>query len=253
MDIQSVMSNGVPLGRWFGIRVVLHFYFLLFLAFQLFTSEDKEWTAVWLTMLFGAVLLHEFGHSLACRAVGGRADYILLWPLGGLAFCEPPQRPGPQLITTVCGPLVNVVLVVACYMGLRYGVPHLEDNLMARYSVYFLVAGVRINAGLFLFNVLPVFPMDGGRMVQEGLWFVVGYAKSLLIASMIGTVGGIGLIVLGTGMTQISIPLPGWIERIAGEGIYDFGREPSMMLAAIGLMAAITSFQTYRRAQALLR
>jgi Zn-dependent protease len=73
--------------------------------------SNYGWSALEMLALFLIVLTHEFGHALACRSVGGRANLIVLWPLGGVAYVDPPQRPGAQLWSIAAGPLVNVVLV----------------------------------------------------------------------------------------------------------------------------------------------
>ena len=70
-----------------------------------------------MAILFVSVLLHEFGHCFGARIMGGRGEEILMWPLGGLAFADPPRRPWPQLVTTVGGPLVNVVICLVTGVG----------------------------------------------------------------------------------------------------------------------------------------
>src|SRR5260370_30920341 len=98
-----------------GISVYVHWSWLLvaYLVLHFRTSGYQLW--VWgvaeYLSLFGIVLLHEFGHALACRQVGGRADEIVLWPLGGIAFVDPPPRPGAVLWSIAAGPLVNFMLI----------------------------------------------------------------------------------------------------------------------------------------------
>ena len=97
-----------------GITVYIHWSWLLvaYLVLQFRTSHYDIW--IWNVLeylsFFGIVLLHEFGHALACRQVGGQADEIVLWPLGGIAFVQPPARPGAWLWSIAAGPLVNVLL-----------------------------------------------------------------------------------------------------------------------------------------------
>src|SRR5665213_348922 len=108
-------NGSVHLFRFAGIDVFLHWsWFLVALymvsyrvsRFSTFIGGVLEYLA-----LFCIVLMHEFGHSLACRSVGGRADQIALWPLGGVAYVDPPPRPGATLWSIAAGPLVNVGLV----------------------------------------------------------------------------------------------------------------------------------------------
>jgi Zn-dependent protease len=142
-------------------------------------------------------LLHEFGHSLACRQVGGRADHIVLWPLGGVAYVQPPPRPGANLWSTAAGPLVNVVLVP---VFLLFGVLAQSSGLVQTAPDVFglLRALTFINIGLLVFNLLPIYPLDGGQILRSLLWFGLGPAWSLTVVTVLGLVGvaGLGLLAL---------------------------------------------------------
>src|SRR5438874_1008064 len=104
-----------PLVRVAGITVLVHWSWLLVAAFEMTVRtreyQSRVWNVAEYLTLFGIVLLHEFGHAFACRQVGGQADRILLWPLGGIAYVNPPPRPGAVLWSIAAGPLVNVALV----------------------------------------------------------------------------------------------------------------------------------------------
>jgi Zn-dependent protease len=145
--------------------------------------------------LFAIVTLHEFGHALACKQVGGRADQIVLWPFGGVAYVAPPRRPGATLWCIAAGPLVNVglfpIFSAAWLLAARLGWP---DNAPDAYA--FIQALWTMDLGLLIFNLLPIYPLDGGQILQSLLWFFCGYARSLMIAASIGFVGVAGLIVL---------------------------------------------------------
>src|SRR5215207_1838093 len=150
-------------------------------------------------MLFLFVLLHEFGHCFGCRYVGGRADDILMWPLGGLAYCDPPDRPWENLVTTLCGPAVNLAFCLLMFPFLVYlGVPALDllnpfasPYLLYKFDWWPIAFAYKINQCLFMFNVfLPVYPMDGGRILQEILWFRKGKRQSTLIACNVGMFAG---------------------------------------------------------------
>src|SRR5690606_8066625 len=109
----NILSWSLPLYRLWGIQVRLHLLFIIFVAAELVRGASAGYfghSAMAMLGLFGLVLLHEYGHSFACRRVGGDADEILLWPLGGLAYCAPPHNWKANLVTTLGGPAVNVVL-----------------------------------------------------------------------------------------------------------------------------------------------
>ncbi len=177
----------------FGITVSLHWTWFLVAVFQLERRGPgmplglaiAEYLA-----LFAMVLMHEFGHALACRQVGGSARDIILWPLGGVAFVSPPQRPGATLWSIAAGPLVNLVLALPLTAAL-----FLRDSLaMSPAMVRFVWDVWSINIVLFVFNVLPVYPLDGGQILRSLLWFVFGRVKSLWIASVVGVIGAVGFI-----------------------------------------------------------
>lgn len=245
----NLLTAGIPLGRWFGINVLMHWTFLMYALARISNSREPKWDGIFLGLLFLIVLLHEFGHSLACRSVGGRADHIVLWPLGGLAFVNPPPRPGAQLWTTVAGPLVNAVLIPVCWVVYRQVDHVLPIDSQANFWIS-LIAQVclSINIGLLVFNLLPIYPLDGGRMLQEILWFFIGFPRSLITAGMIGTLAGIGFIVLGLGLWQIVISLPFLGPYVLG------GRDGQMnfSLILIGILAAFESFRAYRQGQEIL-
>src|SRR5262249_39839589 len=131
---------------------------------------NLAWYILEYVALFGIVLLHEFGHALACRSVGGVADKIMLWPLGGVAFVNPPPRPGPVLWSIAAGPLVNVLLLPVTWgLWALMAAGSSADEPSA--FTTFLKALAVINTALLVFNLLPVYPLDGGQILQALLWF----------------------------------------------------------------------------------
>jgi Zn-dependent protease len=179
----------------FGIDVYIHW--MWFLAFVYFVSQSDQysnygWSALEVLALFFIVLTHEFGHALACRSVGGRANLIVLWPLGGVSYVDPPQRAGAQLWSIAAGPLVNVVLVPVLF-GLLFWAKQLGLNVN-HHDAYLLLRSINIiNLVLLIFNLLPVYPLDGGQILRSLLWYPFGRANSLLAASVIGFIGVGGL------------------------------------------------------------
>ncbi len=183
--------------RFKGIDVHVHWSWFVVAIYSVSSRVPNYQTPVWALleylMLFLVVLLHEFGHALACRSVGGSSDQIVLWPLGGVAYVSPPPRAGAQLWSIAAGPLVNVVLLPVFY-GVFYacrGSGAFEQNPDL---LQFLRAVFYMNLSLLVFNLLPIYPLDGGQIVRSLLWYPFGRAKSLKIATMLGFVGGVGLI-----------------------------------------------------------
>lgn len=183
-----ISVGSIRLFTAFGIDVFVHWSWFAVAAIHLQvavrqqTFANSYWHLVVYVSLFAIVLLHEFGHSLACRSVGGQADTIVLWPLGGVAVVRPPQRPGAMLWSLVAGPLVNLALVpVTVIAWLAMGSGGMSGDL----QTYFLFMMV-INLGLLAFNMLPIYPLDGGQIVQSILWIFVGRAKSLKITAGFG-------------------------------------------------------------------
>ena len=197
------MGGTIRLFKFSGITVYLHFSWFLIAAYEFSRRTGVYTSMVWAAFeylaLFAIVLLHEFGHALACRQTGGVADRIVLWPLGGIAFVNPPRRPGAMLWSIAAGPLVNVILLPILSIALtvsRIGVDEPGDFGLFLYHVWW------INLALLIFNILPVYPLDGGQILRALLWFPLGEIRSLQIASVIGLVGSIGLaglmLLLGT-------------------------------------------------------
>lgn len=212
------MRWALPLYRLWGITVKLHLVFILFIAIRLITAGRPDslgfiYTAIMLAIVFGLVLLHEYGHCFACRWVEGEADEIMLWPLGGLAYCRPPHHWKPELITVLGGPAVNAVLLpllaAASMMvngGWEYALfnpftPNWPGGGIFETTVFMLHY---INLVLLLFNVLvPMYPMDSGRIVHCLLWRKMGYEKSLWISCNVGVGAAIALAVVALGANQM--------------------------------------------------
>lgn len=185
--------------RLFGIDVRLHWLWFLVAIWQFQTRRDSYDSPVFSALeylaLFGLVLLHEFGHALACRQVGGEASEIVLWPLGGVAYVSPPPRPGAWLWSIAAGPLVNVALIPVLF-GLGYGIAVLNPEALPNDGYRLLHSLAVINYGLLAFNLLPIYPLDGGQILRSLLWFWLGPSRSLKVASILGLFGAAGLVAL---------------------------------------------------------
>ena len=193
-------TGAIRLFRFAGITVYLHFTWFIVAAIFVTSFARRYESLVWGVLeylaLFCIVLMHEFGHALACRQVGGVADRIVLWPLGGIAFVNPPPRAGAYLWSIAAGPLVNVALIPI--IGLASGIVS-QDQISGRPddATLFFNDLNYMNFGLLIFNILPIFPLDGGQILRGLLWFPFGPFRSLQIASVVGLIGGALLAMLG--------------------------------------------------------
>jgi Zn-dependent protease len=185
----------IRLFQIFGINVFLHWSWFLIAIYEI-DRQGRYSSAVWSVLeylaVFAIVLLHEFGHALACRSVGGRAEQIVLWPLGGVAYVDPPARPGATLWSIAAGPLVNVALIPLLGVLALLSSASVRDAAPTDLSSFVREVNI-INVVLLLFNVLPVYPLDGGKILRSLLWFFVGRARSLAATAIIGFVG-VGLL-----------------------------------------------------------
>src|SRR5215472_9759725 len=162
-------QGSLRLFRLGGIDLYLHWTWFLVAFYGISTRAKIYSSLVWPVLdyltLFVIVLLHEFGHALACRQVGGRANQIFLWPLGGVAYVDPPPRPGATLWSIAAGPLVNVVMVPVL-LGVGTFIKT-SGWASAMPDTYHLVRAIlAIDVGLLVFNILPVYPLDGGQILR---------------------------------------------------------------------------------------
>ena len=170
-------NGSFHLFKFAGVNVFLHWSWFLVAVYQISYRKGLYTSDIWCVLeylaLFVIVLLHEFGHALACRSVGGKADQIVLWPLGGVAYVNPPQRPGATLWSIAAGPLVNALLfpILSALCLLGRGQPW----VMAQPNLYEFITNLWwINLMLLVFNMLPIYPLDGGQVLRSILWFMVG-------------------------------------------------------------------------------
>lgn len=187
------MRWSIRIARVAGIDVRLHITFLLFLAWIGFSYYQRGGPPaaaeglLFILGLFGCVLLHEFGHALAARRFGIRTPDITLLPIGGVARLQRmPDQPWQELVVAVAGPLVNVVIagVLIFVLGQQSAWDHLER--LNQPGVAMLAKLASVNIMLVVFNLIPAFPMDGGRVLRALLAMVLPYGRATQIAAWIG-------------------------------------------------------------------
>jgi Zn-dependent protease len=249
-----------------GIAVRVHLFTIIFMIGQLLWSIPQGnagvgFMALAMGTMFAIVLLHEFGHCVACRMVRGVADRIVVLPIGGLALCRPPDHWKAHLVTTAGGPLVNVALVPITAAALWWWglgsvivfnpfapVAVLSDPAFASASsaVFWIKVALwwshYMNLVILAFNVLvPAYPMDGGRLLQAALWSRVSYERATERTVLVGYVASMGLAVVGVASNQALLVIIAalsfwscWVERKRLRGEVDLGAEGYALGASLG-------------------
>ncbi|VTS06427.1 peptidase m50 : Peptidase M50 OS=Planctomyces brasiliensis (strain ATCC 49424 / DSM 5305 / JCM 21570 / NBRC 103401 / IFAM 1448) GN=Plabr_2002 PE=4 SV=1: Peptidase_M50 [Tuwongella immobilis] len=269
------MTWSVPFFRLFGIQVRVHLLYILIMfgiVFRSLMTNPAMWVDVLIftvVMGFAAVLLHEFGHCFAARWVHGEANEVLIWPLGGLAFCDVPHTPRANFITTIWGPGTNlmlfgicgIVLAAASYLpplnplqnpyrleltnwregrtaiatndvryirkgstievvkpeqilnveGELYGLSKDKTVRLERAThlgtvptwVMWVARFAWLNWLLFLLNLIPCFPLDGGRLLQAIVWKRTDARQGMLVATYSSYVVAILLVVLAFAINEV--------------------------------------------------
>lgn len=204
------MKWSLNLGKISGIRVQMHWTFLLLLAWIVITEVNKgsSTATVLLTVgyvlsIFLCVILHEFGHAFMARKYGVATRKVTLLPIGGVASLERmPEKPAQELAVAVAGPAVNVVIAAILLLVGSFGIADLFDpekmeTLTTITAGNFLYALCVINIILVLFNAIPAFPMDGGRVLRALLSFKLKRTKATNIAAGLGQIIGVLFILAG--------------------------------------------------------
>ncbi len=165
----STRGGSIRLFQFAGVDVFLHWSWFLVAVYEIQSRPGKYssigWNVAEYLALFLIVTLHEFGHAMACRQVGGTANRIVLWPLGGVAYVDPPARPGATLWSIAAGPLVNVALLPVLgglyFFGRSAGWAETMPDLYKLADAVLWMDGV-----LLVFNMLPIYPLDGGQILR---------------------------------------------------------------------------------------
>src|SRR6266478_3149278 len=184
------MGWSLPIFRIAGIQLRIHVTFVLLIAWLAFAyyaqggSPAAAEGVIFVLLLFLCVVLHEFGHALAAKAFGINTPDITLLPIGGVARLERmPEEPGQELIIALAGPAVNVVIALGLLIVIDW---HSAAAARVFESPNLLTQLLAINVLLLLFNLLPAFPMDGGRVLRALLATRFSYARATQIAASIG-------------------------------------------------------------------
>jgi Zn-dependent protease len=242
------MRGSLKLFSWFKIPVYLHWSFSLLVLFLLYmligegelSMEVVVWQLILFVALFASVLFHEFGHALMARKYGVHTQDIILTPIGGIARLERmPEQPKQELWVAIAGPMVNVVIAILLAIIARLVVYSgdiewfffkafvenwlsLDSNdtdlvmLLQDTDIQFSEAKLTlprlmaVNLMMVLFNLIPAFPMDGGRILRALLAMQLGRSKATRAASIIGQVIAVVFVVLGLYYSAFTLTLIGF-------------------------------------------
>lgn len=208
----------LPVGTWFGTQVRISIWFPLLALVLCLRLEDWTLGLTVTGVLFVSVLLHEFGHVAGARMTGGSGHEILMWPLGGLAWVHPAATLSSQVLTTLAGPLVNLALCAITFWPVlesgrladalnplvlpisRLSADPLHDLLLLTFS---------LNWVLWLVNLIPVMPIDGGRMLRSVIAARMGSATATEFGIRVGMAVGVLAMFIGLLVSSALVVLVG--------------------------------------------
>jgi Zn-dependent protease len=201
------MQHSLTIGRPFGIKISVHWTFLLIIAWVVFlnlqqgaNTEQILYSVLFIIAIFICVVIHELSHSLMARRFGIPTRSITLLPIGGLADLKKmPEKPREEFAVSVAGPLSNIVIALLIFLVI------LATNNMHLFSSYFQAITGRnffivllfANLMLAVFNLLPAFPMDGGRIFRSLMAMYYSREKATYVAMNLGKIFALGLAILG--------------------------------------------------------
>jgi Zn-dependent protease len=220
------MFQSLRLGKFFGIDLYVHGTFWLLPLFVLLSGLSAGGSVAaagaevgFLFAVFGCVFLHEVGHALAARAYGVGTRDITLYPVGGVASLDRmPEKPGQEVAIALAGPAVNLVIAGALlvgFVGATYLSPWVPDpdNALDVFGARLMVA----NLVLAAFNLLPVFPMDGGRVLRAALATRLTRVRATEIAAGVGAVMAGAFLVLGLILPHFGLVLLAVVVWLLGQ------------------------------------
>ena len=272
---ESLLARRLKLGNYLGIGLYVHWSFALLILFVAISSRGNglAMVAFSVAQLFGlflCVTLHEYGHAIAARAFGIATADITLLPIGGVARLQRmPRIPWQELVVAVAGPAVNVIIAAALLVSFFLFVDHSllstlwsflmlsvsdlpvdEEMVQAVYAVFdgpsllhFGLAMLAFNIVLVLFNMIPAFPMDGGRVFRSVIAMVMDYRKATWIASRVGVACAVLMAVAALALNPAN-PIPVVIAVFIGYAGLSEARHVDVMESVRGLMVRDVMIQT---------
>jgi Zn-dependent protease len=239
-------TGTVQIARLFDIPVKLHWSFGLLLLYVLYISYSNDLSfqatiffAAFILCLFICVVLHEFGHALMARRFDVQTQDIILLPIGGVArLTRLPAKPGHEFLIAVAGPLVNVVIaiILVIILVLSRAEPFLikgDEGTLYEHFSNFLPLLLVLNITLVVFNMIPAFPMDGGRVLRALLSIKLGRLKATRIASFLGQVLALIFILTGIWNNHIILSFIGIFIFFSAGTEYKMVRTEQLLKVAV--------------------
>ena len=200
------MKNSLYIGSVAGSRISIHWSFLILIAWVVFSNFRRGldtgeiiWAVLFVLAVFACVTFHELGHALAGKRYNIKTRDITLLPIGGVAQMESiPEKPGEELVVALAGPVVNVLIFMLLALvtgGSGLGGDTPDFRVIGPGN--FLTALMSVNLWLALFNLIPAFPMDGGRVFRALLAFRMNRVRATRIAARLGQFLAIGFVFVG--------------------------------------------------------
>src|SRR6478672_4298414 len=187
------MRWSLRIARIAGIELKIHVTFLMFLVWIAFSyyrrggGQAAAQGTIFIVLLFLCVLLHELGHALAARRFGIHTPDVTLLPIGGVARLERiPREPRQELVIAIAGPMVNVVIAGVLTVILKQARFGTDLDVLSNPGIALAARLAAVNMFLVLFNLIPAFPMDGGRVLRALLAMKMNYASATQVAATIG-------------------------------------------------------------------
>lgn len=201
------MKGSLTIGKVAGIRIAIHWTFVLLILYVVIAryregadSMQIFWSVALVMSVFVTVVLHELGHALTGKIFHISTKDITLLPIGGVARMERiPEKPGEELAVAIAGPLVNLLIAALTlfFVSIKDVLIFIREPDMIIGSDNFLYNFFAVNVFLFVFNLIPAFPMDGGRVLRALLTFTSNRKTATVIAARIGQLLAAGFVILG--------------------------------------------------------